>query len=341
MAQSNLDLLRYAKEAIRRNMPRKAEKEIVDQASEHGGSDNLNESQKTDKCACFLTGIAALDQKMDAIQAQLESMGVPEGIARHALIREVRVVEQARLLRCVNGSAEPPLPPMNYPKMYGWYLSSDLPENYSPKLAEGKEATELMLHEQTIYGVTYNLYGDPMAEKARMIGKQGNSRYAMWGTCGLCSTGNVLTMAGAEQAGEEDIINLAMHASEKVVETLNLFSDNLGNRGATTAQGRMELLQMAGLASRCLPIMVDRKQTMKECARLVREGYGVIVSVDVARFWRNGKGGHAVTLIAVTEDASTFFYCDTGKGCVGSISAKELGACLTGAPVNVTEQIIR
>ena len=77
-------------------------------------------------------------------------------------------------------------------------------------------------------------------------------------------------------------------------------------------------------------------------AESVRTGHGVAVSVDVEQLWQNGQqGGHAITLLSVSEDGNTFIYNDTGAGVLGTISSHDLGEALTGRPANVTVNIIR
>lgn len=342
MALNDLDLLRYSRNAIQKNLIPE-EEEAVDMASDqadHGvriGS-AVSDAERIER---FRNRIEITDSKLRRMQTRLEHMGVPSGIAEHYLLRDTRTLEQVRALRCANGAAETPLLTPDYFKLYEKYSCSGLPENYAPAKPRVKEATELMPHEQTVRGVTYVLYGDPEAEKPRLIAEQGLSRYPMQGTCGLCSSGNVLSMAGAEHVGEEDMIGLAMHGSDSVLRSLHLFEENTTLRGGTSSQGRQELLRTAGLESYLLPVKADRDQTMREVAQLVKEGRGVILSVDVERFWKQGTGGHAITLLAVSEDGQTFFYSDTGMGCIKPMSASELGKCLSGRKINVTEGIIR
>ena len=71
-------------------------------------------------------------------------------------------------------------------------------------------------------------------------------------------------------------------------------------------------------------------------------GRGVILSVDVARFLRNGqRGGHAITVLSATKDGSFFLCSDTGAGTLRLISARDLADSLTGRPANITTDIIR
>ena len=53
------------------------------------------------------------------------------------------------------------------------------------------------------------------------------------------------------------------------------------------------------------------------------------------------SGGHAISLLSVTEDGSTFIYSDTGRGEINTISANDLATALSGRPANITTNIIR
>lgn len=344
MALNNLDLLRYTRNAIRSNLPKDAApQETVERASEPSMDTletNANGSRE-EKLDRFLELIRASDETLEQRAAVLEQLGVPEGIVKHRLLREAQVVEQAGILQCINSGRERQTTIPEYTRLYEQYLCCELPDDYMPAQPQCKEHTDLVPCERIVDGVSYVLYGDPEAERQRMIRRQGTSRYEMWGTCGLCSTGNVLTMAGAEQAGEEDIIGLAFHASRDLIETMSVFNPDPAGRGGTTPANRKDLLAMRGIESFYLRVQSNRNQTMREVARLVKEGHGVILSVEVARLWGSQKGGHAITVVAVSEDEQTFFYCDTGVGYTKSISASKLGYCLTGNPCNVTQYPIR
>lgn len=344
MALNNLDLLRYTRNAIRSNLPKEAaHRETVERGSESGSApadtySNASEEEKLDR---LLALVQASDETLERRAAVLEQQGVPEGIVKHSLLREAQVVEQADILQCVNSGRERQTTIPEYEQLYEQYLCCGLPDDYMPAQPQCKEHTELVPCERIVDGVSYVLYGDPETERQRMIRRQGTSRYEMRGTCGLCSTGNVLTMAGAEQAGEEDIIGLAFHASRDLIDTMSVFDPDPAGRGGTTSANRKDLLAMRGIESFYLRVQPNRDQTMREVAQLVKAGHGVILSVEVARLWGTQKGGHAITVAAVTEDEQTFFYCDTGNGQFKSIPASKLGYCLTGNPCNVTKYPIR
>ena len=93
-----------------------------------------------------------------------------------------------------------------------------------------------------------------------------------------------------------------------------------------------------------MPIQQNRAESVEQLSQAIRTGHGVIVSVDAGRLWNDSRydgGGHAISLISVSENGDRFIYSDTGVGCVGTISAQELGAVLTGRPANITTNIIR
>ena len=186
-----------------------------------------------------------------------------------------------------------------------------------------------------------NVYNDPIGTGSLLIQEQGNSQYPMAGTCGLCQSANILTMAGVTTT-EDDIISIALHSSDDILECMELFNEDSDARGGTTVRNRQEILESQGISITNLPISLDRNHTVRQLARAVASGHGVILSVDVERLWRNGQsGGHAISLLSVTNDGSTFIYSDTGYGRIDTISADDLAASLTGRPANITTNIIR
>ena len=164
----------------------------------------------------------------------------------------------------------------------------------------------------------------------------------MDGTCGLCQCANILTMSGVQGSTEDSIISAAIHSSDNVLIMMELFSPYSEERGGTTVQGRQEILSRCGLQTYNMPMSANREENTQHLSEAIRTGHGVIVSVDVARLWRNGQsGGHAISLISVSEDGNMFIYNDTGNGTMGTISSTELGYALTGRPANITTNIIR
>ena len=148
-------------------------------------------------------------------------------------------------------------------------------------------------------------------------------------------------MAGIPTS-EDDIISIALHSSDDVLACMELFNKDPDDRGGTTVQNRQEILETQGVPITNLPINFNRNYTVRQLANAVASGHGVILSVDVERLWRNGQsGGHAISLLSVTSDGSTFIYSDTGCGRIDTISATDLAAALTGRPANITTNIIR
>ncbi|MBQ6603136.1 MAG: hypothetical protein IJH99_07040 [Eubacterium sp.] len=203
------------------------------------------------------------------------------------------------------------------------------------------QRTEQMYREMVIDGQNMSVYDDPIGTYTQLIKVQGHSSYPMGGSCGLCQCANLLTMAGV-QTTEDQIISCALNCSPNVVEGLELSDPDPSERGGTSASGRQEILNRCGLSTFTLPVDENRAETIHTLAAYIQRGHGVIVSVDVERLWRNGQsGGHAISLLSVTEDGSYFIYSDTGTGRMDVIPAAELAAALSGRPANITDNIIR
>lgn len=195
---------------------------------------------------------------------------------------------------------------------------------------------------QTVCGVYGSFYDDPNGTANLIIKKQGNNNYQMKGTCGLCQCANQLTMAGISGYDENRIIEAALATSENVRNSMDISNPNPGNRGGTTVADRQEILKSCGLDTYILPISFVKSKTMEQINEAIRTGHGVIVSVDVARLWRNGqRGGHAISIISVSEDGKSYIYSDTGMGGIHSVCADDLMKSFTGRPANVTTNIIR
>lgn len=304
--------------------------------------------KKTDaeKLQDFKRGIVAIDEIIENYAVSLENRGLPRGIVMDAVLNHQRNLQQAELLRNINGDFSQPvhtLTSQDFDSIIQNCQNNGL-MNYNNGTNEARalNSTRYGFSMQTINGQQMSVYDDPIGTNSLLIQQQGNSTYDMEGTCGLCQCSNLLTMAGIQGSSEDSVISAAMHSSDDVLNCLDLFSSSADERGGTTVQGRQEILSHCGLATYSLPVSYDRQETTQRLSDEIRTGHGVIVSVDVARLWRNGQsGGHAITLISVSEDGSTFIYNDTGSGQMGTISATDLGLALTGRPANVTTNIIR
>ena len=287
-------------------------------------------------------GLRNVDKKLDTYKQALLSRGVADNSALEAVIQHYRHQLQAGLLDEING-----MPPavVNDPD-YDSIASSlrqnnlDLYNNPTP-VARDLVKTKYGFQNISFNGKEMCVYDDPIGTHSLLIKEQGNSNYRMCGTCGLCQSANIMTMAGVPTT-ENDIISIALHSSDGVLHSMELFEEDPDERGGTTVNNRKEILESQGIPITNLPINIDRARTVRQLASAVASGHGVILSVDVERLWRNGQsGGHAISLLSVSRDGSTFIYSDTGAGEINTISAVDLAAALTGRPANVTTNIIR
>lgn len=299
-----------------------------------------------EKLQDFKTGLAAIDEVIANYAESLESRGLQQGPVMDAILNQQRHLQQAELLRNINGDFSNPVPTLTASdfdsiidncRNRGW-LNYTAQGNSPRSLA----ATRYGFMTQTINGTEMRVYDDPIGTNSLLIQQQGTSHYDMEGTCGLCQCSNLLTMAGVQGSNEDAVISAAMHGSDDVLDCMELFNSATEERGGTTVRGRQEILSSCGLPTYCLPVGFNRSDTTQRLSEAIRTGHGVIVSVDVAYLWRNGQsGGHAISLISVSEDGNTFIYNDTGSGRMGTISSNDLGRALTGRPANVTTNIIR
>lgn len=300
----------------------------------------------SEKLAGFQKEISDIDILIENYAQNLEKRGLKRGEVMDAILEKHRNMQQAELLRNMNGDFSRPVAILsdqdfdaiieNCQKRGLLYYSGT---TSSPR---SLSKTRYGFTTQTINGTEMRVYNDPIGTNSLLIQNQGQSQYDMEGTCGLCQSSNLLTLSGVAGASEDMIISAAMHSSPDVLESMELFNPDSEERGGTTVRDRQEILSRCGLKTYCLPVSYDRKETTKQLSEAIRTGHGVIVSVDVAYLWRNGQsGGHAITLLSVSEDGDTFIYNDTGSGSLGTISAKDLSRALTGRPANITQDIIR
>ena len=309
---------------------------------------NARVLQKSDKekMQDFKIGLAAIDERINNYADSLESRGLPRGAAMDAVLNHRRTLEQAELLRNINGDFSNPVPPFTDESMADIVTNCQNRGliNYAAPTSSPRalSATRYGFQTQTINGQELRVYDDPIGTNSLLIQRQGNSQYDMEGTCGLCQCANLLTMSGVQGSTEDSIISAAIHSSDDVLVMMEMFDPHSEERGGTTVQNRQEILSRCGLPTYSMPMSANREENTQRLSEAIRTGHGVIVSVDVARLWRNGQsGGHAITLISVTDDGNTFVYNDTGRGTMGTISASDLGYALTGRPANVTTNIIR
>ena len=205
-------------------------------------------------------------------------------------------------------------------------------------------ATKYGFETMVVDGQVCQMYNKPYETAKSLIRDQGQNSRNMYGTCGLCQCVNQLRMAGLTNVTEDDVINVALGCSKNVRNCLEMNNPDPYERGGTTANGRKEILGKFNLDVANVPISPDKSSTVNVLGKAVSTGHGVIVSVDAGVLWNNPSylgGGHAISLISVSQNGDTFIYSDTGTGKVGTISAATLGRALTGRPANITKHIIR
>ena len=187
------------------------------------------------------------------------------------------------------------------------------------------------------------MYNKPIATAQGLIQRQGQNSRNMSGTCGLCQCVNILRLAGVSNVTEDDVINVALSCSNSTTKSLDINNPNPNNRGGTTTAGRQEILNKYNLQTEVYHILSNREMSVAGLGERVATGHGVIVSVDAGVLWNNPnvQGGHAISLISVSQSGDQFIYSDTGTGRIGAISSKRLAQALTGRPANVTKNIIR
>ena len=214
--------------------------------------------------------------------------------------------------------------------------SNSIPRN----LSHTQYGFEMM----AVNGEECRMYNKPYDTANILIRNQGENSRNMSGTCGLCQCVNQLRMAGVSNVTEDDIINVALGCSSNVRANLDINNPEFGERGGTTVAGRQEILSRYNLQVDNVPVANNRAVAVNHLAEAVASGHGVIVSADAGVLWNNCRysgGGHAISLLSVSESGARFIYSDTGTGEIGVISANNLGLALTGRPSNITRNIIR
>ena len=296
---------------------------------------------KAEKTINFQEEIGKIEALLSSFQKALEQRGVTDSNVISAILSKYRVIYQSDLLNRMNGETYTHRARPNFDQIAANALASGVNGVNAADIPNALSQTRYGFQEITFKGHKMTVYDDPIGTNSQLIQQQGRSYYDMDGTCGLCQCANLLTMAGVLMT-ENEIISRAMLGSTEMVYIMDLFSADRGDRGATSANIRQEFLERQGLPITNIPISTDSSRTMRQLANAIATGHGVIVSVEVSRFWGTSQiGGHAISLLSVTSDGSTFIYNDTGRGVMGTISAQHLYESLTGAPANVTTNIIR
>lgn len=238
---------------------------------------------------------------------------------------------------------------------FGSTSLSDSQVSQSP--LTNKNPRDLVTTMQTFHTETdgTSVYNSPIETGSYLCPKQGNARKGFRGTCGLCSCANILRLAGVN-ISEGDVIDYASRTDSpredgKLCEVGHFFP---GSNGGTTAVDRKEILEHFGVSSGVfeIPTNADGEATdesIRQIADYVSAGRGVIISVHAYALWDgiadSINDAHAITVTSVKKDADGrvlgFYVNDTGKGGTYYYSSEQIRNALTGAPMNVTYQIIR
>lgn len=224
--------------------------------------------------------------------------------------------------------------------------SDDSNENVSLGEPRSLDATQQEFHTQPDGSEVYN---SPLETEKDLCPKQGNARVMFKGTCGLCSCANILRLAGVDYR-EGDMIDYA--AGEHLCAT---GSRNVGRNGGTTPASRQAILEHFGIKSSIVPLDQPTgdsdafpESNIDKIAQCVSQGRGVIISVHADSLWHNNPKPandlHAVTIVSVRKVGGRvvgFYINDTGMGGTYYYPAGKVLEALSGAPMNVTDTIIR
>lgn len=213
----------------------------------------------------------------------------------------------------------------------------------------------------TQYGFTEDsdgnqIYDSPTDMDQYLYKDQGSANLLYRGTCGLCSCANILRLAGVK-ATEKKILNYARSTKDpndpgsKLCQT-GYFNASLN--GGTTPKNRKQILEHFGISSSLISVISKEdgspsEENVTRIAEQVSSGRGVILSVHANILWYDAPAesgdNHAVTVTSVKKDKDGqvlgFFICDSANDGTTFYSADRVQRSLTGAPMNVTHQIIR
>lgn len=198
------------------------------------------------------------------------------------------------------------------------------------------------------------VYDSPNETNGILYTTQGSANEDYQGTCGLCSCANILRLSGVNLS-EADMIEYASNTDSATLGKLcsTGYSDP-GMNGGTGPKDRQQILSHFGIDSGVFQLSrsADGKidnSNLVQIADSVSSGRGVILSVHADMLWDDAPFGiddyHAVTVTSVKKDSAGnilgFYICDSAKGGTAYYTAEKVRQCLTGAPMNITYQIIR
>jgi Ca2+-binding RTX toxin-like protein len=162
------------------------------------------------------------------------------------------------------------------------------------------------------------VYGYPTA--CELDYEQGNAVAGYKGTCALTAIANLSTQAG-RPLSEEQVVQRAV-AYQWALSDPGLDDQR---RGSSNYQGQQALLKSFGIRNGIVRGYSEQKLT-----RLIKDGHGVLLSVNAGKLWNNPEyladGGinHVVTLTGIACDARSgvvegFYIADSGRGKVSDM----------------------
>lgn len=328
-------ILQYIYSSVKNVMGGKYRKESLVKPDKDSTADIADKSGELRK------RLQEINKRTETLKRKFIDLGMKDSIVCRRMAEAYRYLWEASLVASVNGISYTSVAEPDYDIcrcVYDAYPKLQVKE--SDIRFNSLKVTECGFSSCSIGGETMDLYGSPAELNKTLIRVQGKSVYPMSGTCGLCQSANMMTIAGHASC-EEKAISAALNGSESMVVSLDIFNRYSFDRGGSSSAGREELMKSCGLSTYLLKIS-DKKKAVVDMYELLINGHGIIVSVDVRYLWRNGqRGGHAISLISASKDGKTFIYNDTGAGVMEKISADSLARALTGRPANVTCNIIR
>ncbi len=289
-----------------------------------------------------IQAVSEIDIKINEYQSELLKRGMRpgKGTAMEHVLQYYRQALGAQLVRNIHHNQQLTVAEPDFDAIVSYCISSGIdiigktiekPNSYA--------TTQCSFKSSVINGNHKTVYNDPYETAQKLIRKQGTSDYDISGDCGLTSCANIAILAGLRGMTEAEIVNIALHCPNIDLELNNT---RMSDRGGTSADERQIILNKLGIPSHKMHVLPDNEVTMDSLQKAVTEGRGVIVSVSVDRFWRNGEsGGHAVVLLSVSDDGKDFYVMDTGKGGMYEVSREWLSHSLSGRPANVTDTVIR
>lgn len=148
--------------------------------------------------------------------------------------------------------------------------------------------------------------------------RQGDNNYGFQGTCGLCSTQDILNQFGVP-VSENDVVH---YASDHHLCTTD-GTDN-AMKGGTYDWQQAQILNDYGV-----PAHVETGGQLEDLDAAILEGRGVIIEVNAGILWNDsryydtGQSNHAIVVTGIARDPETgmtegYYVNDSGSGQAGN-----------------------